>query len=141
MKSNDTLSDVFDVPVMSETVSELIDASTGEVITPISTDILGDDFTHTRDNLRELLATGQKALEQALLVAQASEHPRAFEVVGNLMKQMADINQQLLDLHNQKQKIEAPSKKDSGLSKTVNNNLFVGTTADLNKLIKDMTKG
>lgn len=141
MKSNDTLSEVFDVPVMVETVSEVIDASTGEVIKPLSNDIVGDDFNHTRENLRALLITGQKALEQALLVAQSSEHPRAFEVVGNLMKQMADINQQLLDLHNQKQKIEAPSKKDSGLSKTVNNNLFVGTTADLNKLIKDMTKG
>lgn len=138
MKINDTLSEVFDTP---KTEIEVIDASTGEVITPVSNDILGDDFTHSRDNLRALLVTGQKALEQALLVAQASEHPRAFEVVGNLMKQMADVNQQLLDLHNQKQKIEAPSKKDSSLSKTVNNNLFVGTTADLNKLIKDMSKG
>ena len=138
MKINDTLSEVFDTP---KTEFEVIDASTGEVITPVSEDILGDDFTHSRDNLRALLVTGQKALEQALLVAQASEHPRAFEVVGNLMKQMADVNQQLLDLHNQKQKIEAPSKKDSSLSKTVNNNLFVGTTADLNKLIKDMSKG
>ena len=141
MKINDTLSEVFDVPAMPQTSSELIDASTGEIITPVSDDILSDDFTHSRDNLRALLATGQKALEQALLVAQASEHPRAFEVVGNLMKQMADVNQQLLDIHNQKQKIEAPSKKDSSSSKTVNNNLFVGTTADLNKLIKDMSKG
>jgi len=141
MKINDTLSEVFDVPPMSKTASEVIDASTGEVITPLSNDIVGDDFNHTRENLRSLLQTGQQALEQALLVAQASEHPRAFEVVGNLMKQMADVNQQLLDLHNQKQKIEAPSKKDSGSSKTVNNNLFVGTTADLNKLIKDMSKG
>jgi hypothetical protein len=141
MKINDTLSDVFDVPVMTETSRELIDATTGEVITTVSNDIIGDDFNHTRENLRALLVTGQKALEHALEVAQSSEHPRAFEVVGNLMKQMADVNQQLLDLHNQKQKIEAPSKKDSGLSKTVNNNLFVGTTADLNKLIKDMTKG
>jgi hypothetical protein len=141
MKINDTLSDVFDVPVMQETSRELIDATTGEVITTVSNDIVGDDFNHTRENLRALLVTGQKALEHALEVAQSSEHPRAFEVVGNLMKQMADVNQQLLDLHNQTQKIEAPSKKDSGLSKTVNNNLFVGTTADLNKLIKDMTKG
>jgi hypothetical protein len=141
MRINDTLSEVFDVPVMTETSRELIDASTGEVITTTSNDIVKDDFDHTRENLRSLLVTGQKALEQALLVAQASEHPRAFEVVGNLMKQMADVNQQLLDLHNQKQKIEAPSKKDSNSSKTVNNNLFVGTTADLNKLIKDMSKG
>lgn len=141
MKINDTLSEVFDTPAVTQIASEVIDASTGEVITPLSEDIVGDDFTHTRENLRALLVTGQKALEQALLVAQASEHPRAFEVVGNLMKQMADVNQQLLDLHNQKQKIEGTTKKDSSLSKTVNNNLFVGTTADLNKLIKDMHKG
>lgn len=139
MKIDDTLSEVFDTPVIPKT-SEVIDASTGEVIVDPSKDIVNDDFDVTRENLRDLLTTGKQALEHALLVAKSSEHPRAFEVVGNLMKQLADVNQQLLDLHQQKQKIEAPKEKKDA-AKTVNNNLFVGTTSDLNKFIKDMNKG
>jgi len=69
-----------------------------------------------------------------------SEHPRAFEVVGNLMKQLADINQQLLDLHQQKQKLETP-KEGSRKEVTNNNVIFTGSTAELNKLIKNMSKG
>ena len=83
---------------------------------------------------------GQSALQSALDVAQSSEHPRAFEVVGNLMKQLADVNQQLLDLHRQKQKLDEPSTKDDP-KKITNNAIFVGSTAELNKLIKNMTKG
>ena len=139
MKIDDTLSQVFDTPAIPKT-SEVIDASTGEVIVNPSQDIINDDFDTTRGNLRDLLSTGKAALEHALQVAKSSEHPRAFEVVGNLMKQLADVNQQLLDLHQQKQKIEAPNEKKNA-AKTVNNNLFVGTTSDLNKFIKDMSKG
>jgi hypothetical protein len=62
------------------------------------------------------------------------------KVVGNLMKQLADVNQQLLDLHRQKQKLDEPSTKDDP-KKITNNAIFVGSTAELNKLIKNMTKG
>jgi hypothetical protein len=78
-------------------------------------------------------------LSHAIEVAKQSEHPRAFEVVGNLMKQIADINTQLMDLHQQKQKLDAPAK---GESKVTNNNaIFVGSTSELNKLINKMSKG
>jgi hypothetical protein len=56
------------------------------------------------------------------------------------MKQLADINQQLLDLHQQKQKLDAP-KERSGKEVTNNNVIFTGSTAELNKLIKNMSKG
>ena len=82
---------------------------------------------------------GQEALNAALEVAKQSEHPRAFEVVGNLMKQLADVNQQLMDLHQQKAKLDAPSKE--GGAKVTNNAIFVGSTSELNKLIQNMTKG
>ena len=94
----------------------------------------------TRNNLRILLQQGQEALQKSLDVAMQSEHPRAFEVVGNLMKQLADINQQLLDLHQQKQKLDEPSKAEKAKQVT-NNAIFVGSTAELNKLIKNMAKG
>ena len=136
MKIDDTLSAEFGIQPMGKT--EVI-TKTGEVIND-STNKIQDDFDTTRNNLRILLQQGQEALQKSLDVAMQSEHPRAFEVVGNLMKQLADINQQLLDLHQQKQKLDSP-KERSGKEVTTNNVIFTGSTAELNKLIKTMSKG
>ncbi len=136
MKIDDSLSKVFDVePIVN---SEVI-AKDGKVIKPSDSKI-EDDYEVSRNNLRVILQQGQEALNKALEVAQQSEHPRAFEVVGNLMKQLADINQQLLDLHQQKQKLDEPSKTEKAKQVT-NNAIFVGSTTELNKLIKNMSKG
>ena len=136
MRTDDTLSAEFGIEPMGNT--EVI-TKTGEVIND-STNKIQDDFDVTRGNLRILLQQGQEALQKSLDVAMQSEHPRAFEVVGNLMKQLADINQQLLDLHQQKQKLDSP--KDGSKKEVTNNNaIFVGSTAELNKLIKNMSKG
>lgn len=134
MNTDESLSKVFDIEPMEQ---EILPA-------PIKTDVIKtsdrieDDYDHSRDNLRELLTTGKEALEHALTVAKSSEHPRAFEVVGGLMKQLADMNQQLMDIHQQKKKLEEPTK---GTTKeiTTNNAIFVGSTTDLNKMIKKMT--
>jgi hypothetical protein len=136
MKIDDTLSEVFNtIPHTKEL--EVIDNTTGEIVkTPEGK--IENDYDTARENLRDLLITGQNALNHALEVAKQSEHPRAFEVVGNLMKQLADVNQQLMDLHQQKQKLDAPKK---GADKITNNAIFVGSTAELNKLIKNMSKG
>jgi hypothetical protein len=140
MKIDDKLSEVFDtVKIEKKTEVEVLD-SNGTTITPVNEKI-EDDYNVARDNLRVLLQQGQLALTDALEVAKQSEHPRAFEVVGNLMKQLADVNQQLLDLHQQKQKLDAPSKAEAAKQVTNNNAIFVGSTAELNKLIKNMTKG
>lgn len=140
MKIDDKLSEVFDTPVVTKTSEfEIVDGDTGEIIQKPEQKI-EDDYDVARSNLRELLVKGQEALMQALEVAKQSEHPRAFEVVGNLMKQLADVNQQLMDLHQQKAKLDAPNKAEQ--AKVTNNNaIFVGSTAELNKLIKNMTKG
>ena len=94
------------------------------------------DYDTTRANLLNILAKGQDALNHALEIAKQSEHPRAFEVVGNLMKQQADINQQLLDLHQQKQKLEG--KKEGKAPGVQNNSIYVGSTKELNKFLHDM---
>ena len=137
MNTNESLSQVFDVePIKTKT--EVI-TKDGEIITEPNEKIEAD-YDVARNNLRELLTNGQAALMHALEVAKQSEHPRAFEVVGNLMKQLADVNQQLLDIHQQKAKLDAPNKEEK--SKVTNNNaIFVGSTAELNKMIKNMTKG
>jgi hypothetical protein len=136
MKIDETLSEVFDVQPMTKT--EIVD-KTGNIIPEVNNKV-EDDYEITRNNLRVILQQGQEALQKSLDVAMQSEHPRAFEVVGNLMKQLADVNQQLLDLHMQKQKLDAP-KESSKKEVTNNNAIFVGSTAELNKLIKNMSKG
>lgn len=134
MKVDENLSEVFDVEVSPKPEKPQ------QLLPPISGDRIETDFDAARNNLHMLLLDGQSALQTALAVAQQSEHPRAFEVVGNLIKQLADINQQLLDLHQQKQKLDEP-KGDSKKQVTNNNAIFVGSTSDLNKLIQNMTKG
>ena len=123
--------------------------STGEVVIPATnsqTEKIENDYDRTRANLYGLLQQGQEALMHALEIAKSSEHPRAFEVVGNLMNQLADINEQLLRLHERKQKLDNPkdsTKESKGEVKnvTTNNSIFVGSTAELNKLIKNMNTG
>lgn len=137
MKIDDNLSEVFDIA--PSVATDVVDKN-GEVI-PASNTKIEDDYDITRTNLRELLISGQAALHHALDVAKQSEHPRAFEVVGNLMKQLADVNQQLMDLHQQKQKLDAPAKGEASKQVTNNNAIFVGSTAELNKMIKNMSKG
>jgi hypothetical protein len=130
---DDNLSQIFDIAP--------IDNKPMAIPQPIAqvNQTLENDFEVTRSNLHSLLAQGQDALFHALEVAKASEHPRAFEVVGGLVKHLSDINGQLLDLHKKKQTIEAPAK---GESKAVTNNaIFVGSTSDLSKMLNDLRKG
>lgn len=136
MKIDDNLSEIFNMEPIEKVAGELVISETGEIV---ESDRIESDYDRTRKNLHSLLAQGQEALNHALEVAKQSEHPRAFEVVGNLMKQIADINTQLMELHQQKQKIDAPTK---GAAKSVTNNaIFVGSTSELNKLIEKMNKG
>lgn len=95
---------------------------------------IATDFNTSRANLHNLLVKGEEALKHSLEIAKQSEHPRAFEVVGNMIKQLADVNQQLLDLHKQQSDIGRLNKTDT---KTVNNNVFIGSTNELNKIIKN----
>ncbi len=136
MNTDESLSKVFDIEPMKEQDVEVLPP----VEQPKHTSAkIEDDYDHARDNLRELLMQGKSALETALSVAKSSEHPRAFEVVGGLMKQLADINQQLMDVHQQKKKLEEPTKGTASKEITHNNAIFVGSTADLSKMIKKMT--
>lgn len=149
MKLNETLNETFNVesmPVAEPIRGEIITKS-GEVIVPQQQDIdqnVDYDYDKTRNNLHTLLSQGQEALMAALEVAKSSEHPRAFEVVGGLMKQLADINHQLLDLSDKRQKMlsKTPTKETGGSSGVTNNNaIFVGSTTELNKMLQNMTKG
>jgi putative sterol carrier protein len=93
---------------------------------------LDTDYEYTRDNLKEIIEKGSEALDGILELAKESEHPRAYEVVGQIIKNVADVNRQLIDLQKD---IKGLKRTESG-PKNVTNALFVGSTHDLLKLIK-----
>lgn len=113
-----------------------------EMVLPIVTDEAEDvDYEFVRGNYYELIQQGQMALAGALRVASMSEHPRAYEVVGSLLKNLADVNRQLLQTGEDKQKIKTAKKGNGGAAPaptqqiTNNTAVFVGSSADLNKMI------
>ena len=138
MSTDENLSKVFDTEPMDKT--EVIKKD-GTVLPPKSKKMeenIDFDYDRSRDNLHGLLVQGQDALMNALEIAKQSEHPRAFEVVGNLIKQLADVNEQLLSLHDKKQKLDNPKSSEKKDGVTNNNAIFVGSTSELNKLLNDL---
>jgi hypothetical protein len=132
MNIDDKLAEVFDLPVSE---GELITVKQ-EVIAPVD-DSIEYDYNKTRNNLHTLLHTGTEALDYMLDIAKQSENPRAFEVLSNMMKNMADINHQLVDLHDKKQKLTGVKEKETS-KVTQNNAIFVGSTAELSKYLDTM---
>ncbi|AMO43127.1 terminase small subunit [Cyanophage S-RIM32] len=95
------------------------------------------DYEYTRGQLYSLIDKGTEALNGALEVAQESGHPRAYEVAVNAMKQVADATDKLMDLQQKMKNLEAPTKRETN---NTTNNLFVGSTADLQKMLKEINK-
>ena len=96
-----------------------------------STDEDDDDFKYSRENLYHIIERGEDALDGILQVAKETDHPRAYEVAGQLLKTNADNAEKLVNLQTTKKKV-----KESSGPKNVTNALFVGSTAELQKLIK-----
>ena len=113
-------------------------ASTHQTVTviprPQSSDINEDDFQYSRENLYHIIERGQDALSGILQVAQETDHPRAYEVAGQLLKTNAENTEKLVNLQTTKKKlsdIEQPQRV------TNNNTLFVGSTKELQQVIKN----
>jgi hypothetical protein len=94
---------------------------------------LDSDFATARNNLHQIINQGSDALEEALIVAKTSEHPRAFEVVGQLIKTLVDANKDLLDIQKKLKDLKRVDEKDA--PQTINNSIFVGSTSELQQLI------
>jgi predicted RNase H-like HicB family nuclease len=94
-----------------------------------------NDYKYSRDTYYELVEKGKESLELMIEVARESEHPRAFEVLSGMIKNISDVNDRLMDLNKKKKDLE---KKDD-IKKIANttNNLFVGSTTELQKLLKN----
>jgi hypothetical protein len=101
----------------------------------VSNDI-EDDYDLARRTLREVITKGSSALDDALMLARSSEHPRAYEVTGQIMKTVSDVAKDLLALQKQKQDIEKPTKEAMPQIGQQNNIVFAGSTEDLLRMIK-----
>ena len=99
-------------------------------------DDIDNDYKYQRENFYNLIEKGQDAIQGILNVAKESDHPRGYEVAGNLIKQVAEVTEKLGDLQEKMKKLkEVPNSAP----KNVTNALFVGSTAELQKMLKGKT--
>ena len=111
------------------------------VTTTTSEEEKDTDFRYARENMYHIIERGRDAMEELLEIAKAEESPRAFEVFGQLLKNMTDTQEKLMELHQKKQKLENDGERQEVTkAQNVTNALFVGSTADLLKLVKRETK-
>ena len=94
------------------------------------------DYEYARGNLYSLIDKGQEAVNGALDLAMSSDHPRAYEVAGQLIKHVGDVADKLMALQKDKKNV----KEESVKTQVTNNSLFVGSTADLQKMLKQASK-
>lgn len=98
---------------------------------------LKKDYETARENFHELIEVGKDAVQDILTIARESEKGRDFEVAANLLKNVLDANQQLLDIHKKVRDI-SNYKNQKEEKTTINNALFVGSTTELSKMLKDL---
>ena len=134
-KKFDALNETFNTPdelVQPEVIEKKIEKVKSSV------DDVKKDYDYTRGNLYSIIEKGQEAINGILELAQESEMPRAYEVAGQLIKNVADATDKLMDLQKKLKDVEEDTKSKG--PSTVNNALFVGSTADLAKMLKNGLK-
>tara|TARA_A100001035_G_scaffold36187_1_gene24200 strand:+ start:1779 stop:2201 length:423 start_codon:yes stop_codon:yes gene_type:complete len=134
MSKFDAINDSLDIEVVDEEESP-ITKKESKAIEKDKKDSVRD-YEYTRGNLYSLIEKGQEALDSIMEVAQEGQQPRAFEVVSQLIKNVADTTDKLVDLQQKMKNLEAEDPKGPS---TVNNALFVGSTAELQKLLKNQS--
>ena len=134
MSKFDAINDSLDIEVVDE--EENLTAKKESKIVEKDKKDSTRDYEYTRGNLYSLIEKGQEALDSIMEVAQEGQQPRAFEVVSQLIKNVADTTDKLVDLQQKMKNLEAEDPKGPS---TVNNALFVGSTAELQKLLKSQS--
>ena len=130
-KLNDNLSEIFDIAPID--IKETPAPSLPVIIE--TGDVVEDDANYARENLRALIDAGTKSVTELSSIANASEQPRAYEVLSGLMKNLADMNKDLLALQKAKRELAPQSSQPQG-GVNIDKAVFVGSTSDLVKFIK-----
>lgn len=125
---------IFDVTPVEEEKKKPSEVVTVKYNEPDIKQDLTDAYQQSKENLQEIIDQGKEAMEEILKVAKAGQHPRAFEVYGTLLKNMVDANKELLGI--QKQMRDMDGKKKSDGDTKIDKAIFVGSTAELNKLLQ-----
>ncbi len=126
---------------MSNEPTEIVKEESKEIkaiSTPPDFD-LKRDYNLVRKNLKEIIDTGNTAIDGILTVASETESPRAYEVAAQMIKNVADVNKDLIEMHNKMKQIKKDSA-DQRAQNITNNSLFVGSTKELQKMIQDQNK-
>jgi hypothetical protein len=100
-------------------------------------DNIKSDYDKSRETYYDLIEKGQDALSMMMEVARESEHPRAYEVLSGMIKNVADVNDKLMDLNKKNKdinKTDVPALENA----TTNNNVFIGSTTDLQRMLQDV---
>ncbi len=135
-KTKDILDEILDI---EETTAELVEGkpSTLTIKRDDKLDDVDSDYKYQRENFYNLIERGQDAIDGILEVAKQSDHPRSYEVAGNLISQVAEVTEKLSRLQSSMKRLkEVPSNAP----KNVTNALYVGSTAELQKLLKGDNK-
>ena len=130
-KTKDILDEILDI---EETTGELVEEKPKDIIVRDDTlDDVDSDYKFQRENFYNLIERGQDAIDGILEVARQSDHPRSYEVAGNLISQVAEVTEKLSRLQSSMKRLkEVPNNAP----KNVTNALYVGSTAELQKLLK-----
>ena len=136
-KINEKLSEIFDVEPIQLNSETVVAENTSLTVTQNNGNQIDSDTEFARQNIRELIKKGGSAIDEILQVAKHSEHPRAYEVAAGFIKNMADLNKDLLELQKRKKDLQSISGKESSKDVNIDKAVFVGSTAELMKLIKN----
>ena len=133
MTVDDRIDEILEITSLVPT-PELAPEPPAKIIPSVDSDRKDDDidYNYARENYYNLIERNQDAVEEMLEIAKQSEHPRAFEVVGQLIKSGLDANKELMALHKTKKELSI----EKGPSQVTNQAVFVGSTAELQKLLK-----
>jgi hypothetical protein len=138
MDKYEKLNETFDVEPIEVKTEKKDDVERQITKFENSNEDIRKDYEYTRGNLYSIIEKGQEAINGILELAQESEMPRAYEVAGQLIKNVSDATDKLMDL--QKKLKDVNEEKDKGPTSVTNNALFVGSTADLQKMLKNVNK-
>jgi hypothetical protein len=133
-KINEKLSQILDIEPI--TIEETINSTElVKVNTTLPVNVVESDTEYARTNIKELIDAGADAIKELAVVARDSQHPRAYEVMAGMLKNLSDMNKDLLEIQKRKQDltgVKESSSNDVNIDKAV----FVGSTAELMKLLK-----
>ncbi len=127
---DEKLNDIFEIVPAQEVV-------TNQVTVVTENETVEDDYEYARKNLRTLIDNGKDVMENLTFLAKEGESPRAYEVIGQMIKTLADTNKDLLNLAKQRKELQQKKDEETQSPTHVTNALFVGSTAELQKLLNN----